>query len=340
MHCLKMRICLFIAVCLVFPASAIAADATRFPDLEFTVIDDGFHRFIDKNARVEILADGLEWAEGPVWADSLKALLFSDVAADRIYRWDETAGLSTFLFPSGHAPDGGATAWRGSNGLAIDEYGNLLLAQQGSRRLARMTAPLDDPAPVYEVLASEYRGRSINSPNDLVLHRSGDVYFTDPPYGLAGFENSPDLELDFFGVFRWSRAGGLKLIHKDLEKPNGIALSSDQRILYVSNSESGKAQIIAIGLDRSGEPLESRLFFDGAELLDDGPGSTDGMAMHSSDHLFASIPNGFAILSPAGEMLGKVTLGQVTNLAFDNNQLYLYLTAPVRLLRLPIKTSP
>lgn len=332
-----MRYCIITAAVIAFFAPAAAAYSSQFVDLEIEVFDQRFLHFIDRDARLEILADGFGWAEGPVWADSLDALLFSDVAGDRIYRWDEAAGLAPFVFPSGHAPDGGATAWRGANGLAIDASGALLLAQQGSRRLARMSAPLKNPAPAYQVLASEYDGKSINSPNDLVVHRSGDVYFTDPPYGLAGFENSPDLELDFFGVFRWSRNQGLSLISRNFEKPNGIALSSDQGTLYVSNSEAGKAQVFAIDLDRDGNALATRLFFDGAELLADGPGSTDGMALHRSNYLFVSVPNGFAILSPSGELLGKAALGQVTNLAFDKTFSYLYLTTPGRLLRLELE---
>ncbi len=331
-----MRYFLLLVAGITFCAYAALANASRLVDLEITVYDDRFLRFIDRDARLEILAEGLGWAEGPVWAESLGALLFSDVASDRIYRWDEAAGLSLFLFPSGHAPDDGATAWRGANGLAIDANGALLLAQQGSRRLARMSAPLHRPAPVYEILASEYDGRSLNSPNDLVVHRSGDVYFTDPPYGLAGFEDSPDLELDFFGVFRWSKQQELSLINKALEKPNGITLSNDHETLYVSNSETGKAQIFAIDLDGDGRALGTRLFFDGTQLVADGPGSTDGMALHRSDYLFVSIPNGFAILSPTGELLGKAALGQVTNLAFDQSFSYLYLTTPGRLLRLQV----
>ncbi len=331
-----MRYFIFPVVGILLFAYAALANSSQLLDLEIEVIDNRFLRFVDEDARLEILAEGLGWAEGPVWADSLDALLFSDVAEDRIYRWDEAAGLSLYVFPSGHAPDDGATAWRGANGLAIDTDGALLLAQQGSRRLARMSAPLNNPAPVYEVLASEYEGRSINSPNDLVVHRSGDVYFTDPPYGLAGFENSPDLELDFFGVFKWSANNQLSLINRDLEKPNGIALSNDHATLYVSNSEAGKAQIFAIDLDRDGRALATRPFFDSAEMVADGPGSTDGMTLHRSGYLFVSVPNGFAILSPTGELLGKAALGQVTNLAFDSAYSYLYLTTPARLLRLKV----
>jgi len=335
---LSMRYSIFIFASFLFLAASTIANSAQFIDVEVVVYDDRFYKFIDRDSQVEFLAGELEWAEGPVWVESLDALLFSDVAANKIYRWDESRGLSVFVHPSGHAPDNAATSWRGSNGLAIDENGALLLAQQGNRTLSRMSAPLSNPAPDYEVLASKYRGKLINSPNDLVVHRSGDVYFTDPPYGLAGFEKSPDIELDFFGVFRLSKNNNLSLVNRNIEKPNGIALSTDHSTLYVSNSEVDKADIIAIELDTKGKPRNSRLFFEGAKLIPDGPGSTDGMTMHPTDYLFVSIPNGLGVLSPTGELLGKVALGQVTNMTLNNTHSYLYITSPNRLLRLEINS--
>ncbi len=318
-------------------ASAVCPAADTV-DVDFVVYDERFHDFIPNGSKVEILADDFGWAEGPVWSPSLDALLFSDVAADKVYRWDVTNGLSVFLSPSGHPPDDMPEAWRGSNGLAIDAEGRLLLAQQGRRTLARMRAPLDDPAPDYESLATHFDGNSINSPNDLVVHRSGDIYFTDPPYGLSGFENSPDIELDFFGVFRLSTSGELSLVTDELEKPNGIALSPDESTLYVSNSEAGSERIIAIPLDEEGSPGESRVFFDASDLGQDLEGSSDGMTVHPSGFLFASMPGGLGVLSPSGELLGKVSIGQVTNMTLDASSSYLYITTPKQLLRIDIES--
>ena len=310
--------------------------ASDIVDAEFVVNDERIHDFIEKGSKVEVLAGDFGWAEGPVWAPGLDALLFSDVAADKIYRWDTSNGLSVFLSPSGHPPDDLPRSWRGSNGLAIDAEGRLVLAQQGHRTLARMRAPLDDPAPDFESLATQFDGNSINSPNDLVVHRSGDIYFTDPPYGLSGFENSPDIELDFFGVFRLSPAGELSVVADDLQKPNGIALSPDQSTLYVSNSEAGSERIIAIQLDENGGRSQSSILFDASNLDENGAGSTDGMTVHPSGCLFVSIPGGLAVLSPAGELLGKISLGQVTNMAVDTSSSYLYITTPNQLLRISI----
>jgi gluconolactonase len=328
----------FISILVSFLVSApfSSANSARFIDAEIVVYDDRFYAFIDANSQVEILATELGWAEGPVWIESLDSLLFSDVAADKIYQWNEARGLSVYLYPSGHAPDGSSQLWRGSNGLAIDNNASLFLAQQSNRTLARMRAPIGNPAPDYEVLASRYEGKSINSPNDLVVHRSGDIYFTDPPYGLAGFEKSPDIEIDFFGVFRLTRQGELIPVTRRIDMPNGIALSRDHSTLYVSNSADNKAQIIAIELDQQGNLAQSRLFFDGKNLIPDGPGSTDGMVVHPADFLFVSIPNGLGVLSPKGELLGKIALGQVTNLALDDTSSQLFITSPNKLLRLKI----
>ena len=318
------------------PAILTAGEDIAYFPVDATVYDERFHRFVATNSRVEVLAEGFEWAEGPVWVRALDALLFSDVAADRVYRWDELSGVQLYLQPSGHAPDDQGSAWRGANGLAVDAQGNLLLAQQSSRRLARMTAPLEAPLPAFDVLASQFEKRALNSPNDLVVSASGDIYFTDPPYGLAGFEQSPDIELDFFGVFRLAPDGQLSVIAGQLEKPNGVALSPDQAMLYVSNSEVGKAGIFAIDLVHPAAEKPARRLFDAAFLESDGPGSTDGLAVHASGTLFVSIPNGIALLSPEGDLIGKLALGQVTNLAFDPKGEWLYITSPTRLMRLAI----
>jgi len=323
------------AACLIM-ASYADAGSPRFLSTEMTVYDNRFYTFIDADSRVEILASDLGWAEGPVWVDELNALLFSDVAADKIYRWEESTGLHDYLFPSGHTPDGLPPAWRGSNGLALSQEGDLYLAQQSQRNISRLLGAVNSPQPDYEVVADNYLGKSLNSPNDLVIHRSGTIFFTDPPYGLAGFEKSTQIELEFFGVFRLSRQGELTPVVTNMDKPNGIALSIDHSRLYVSNSERGNPHIIVMDLDNEPGPRNSRLFFDAAKLIPDGPGSTDGMAVHSSNFLFVSIPNGVGILSSEGELLGKIALGQVTNMAFDATFSSLYITAPHQLLRLEL----
>lgn len=327
---------LVISCCLFF--SAFASSNPTMPLSEMIVVhDDRFYDFVRNDSLVEVLASGLGWAEGPVWSNTLGSLLFSDVASDKIYRWDVSRGLRDYLFPSGHPPDSSSTAWRGSNGLAIDQNDSLILAQQSHRKISSMLKPLTNPAPKFATLANRFQDSSLNSPNDLVVDCSGNIFFTDPPYGLAGFEKSPDIELDFFGVFRLSRQGKLIPIFKSLKKPNGIALSMDQSKLYVSNSGTADPKIIVINLDEEMNPIGYRLFFDARKLVPDGPGSTDGMAVHASDFVFTSIPNGVGVLSPEGDLLGKIKLGQVTNVTFDTEFAHLYITTPQKLLRLKLE---
>ncbi len=328
---------LFSSLVLLTPVHAESESSSTFA-AEVLDLDPRFSDHVEMPVVVEVLATGLQWAEGPVWVSALDALLFSDVAADTIYRWDEENGLRSYLSPSGHEPDDGGRAWRGANGLALDGRGRLLLAQQSGRRVARMGRPIEQPEPAFEVLAKAYGGDRLNSPNDLTVSRRGDIYFTDPPYGLAGFENSPDIELGFFGVFRLSTDGELTPLMKGLAKPNGVALTVDQSRLLVSNSEEGRPAIYSLDLHAE-SPGTPSVFFDAGSLVDEGPGSTDGLAVHRSNSVFASVPNGLALLSETGELLGRLAIGQVTNAAFDDCYCMLYLTTPERLLRLPLKAA-
>ena len=300
---------------------------------EIIGLDPSFDQLLPAGVVVEKLVSGFQFIEGPVWLPGEPGrLLFSDIPANTVYQWSAKLGAEVFLSPvlADNAQTGGTG---GSNGLALDPAGNLILCEHGNRRVARM-----DENGIRSTIADSYDGRRLNSPNDIVYHASGAAFFTDPPYGLAGFEKSPAIELDFFAVFRLTPQGQLFTIDESLEKPNGIALSTDQKTLFVSNSVADRPRIVAIDLDAEGDATGKRLLFDASSLLTDGPGSTDGMALHPSGFLFVSIPNGIGILSPQGELLGKLALGQITNMAFDDSFEYLYITAPQQLLRLKIKS--
>lgn len=311
-------------------------DAAEY-DSQFEVLDQEALSVISRNVRLEVLATDLAWAEGPVWSRQLNALLFSDIARNKVLKWSEESGLEDYLYPSGHEPDGVNGAWKGANGLMISEHGELILAQQGSRTLARMTAPVHAPLPKYEILASHYNGSKLNSPNDLVQHKSGILFFTDPPYGLPKFENDPSIELPYFAVFSMSENGEKKAVITDLIKPNGIALSNDHTKLLVTDSQPSISQIYQYGLTDSGEVhSKPRLFFDASDFEKEGAGSTDGLKQHSSGIWFVTIPNGIALLSAKGKLLARLSMGQVCNLAFDDSETFVYLTAPNALLRLKL----
>ncbi|MGH8309701.1 MAG: SMP-30/gluconolactonase/LRE family protein, partial [Steroidobacteraceae bacterium] len=199
-------------------------------------LDARLDAILERNAQVEVVADGIEWAEGPLWDGRSQSLLFSDVPRNAIYRWREGHGIETLLAQSGYtgaAPFTGREP--GSNGLTFDAEGRLVFCRHGDRGIARR-----EPDGRIVVLADRYRGKRLNSPNDLVYRSSGDLYFTDPPFGLPRSFDDPRKELPFQGVYRLSRDGALTALITDLDAPNGIGFSPDGRTLYVSNAFSAR----------------------------------------------------------------------------------------------------
>src|SRR2546427_2662397 len=204
-------------------------------------LDPALDRLIASDAKIETLADGYAWVEGPVWVKDGGFLLFSEVNRNTVHRWKAGEGAKPYLKPSGYTgtpPRGGEM---GSNGLTLDSSGRLVLCQHGDRRVARMDAPLTDPKPAITTLADRYEGKRFNSPNDLVYHSNGDLYFTDPPYGLEGKNEDPKKELPFNGVYRFKPNGDLTLLTDKLTFPNGIAFSPDEKTLYVAVSDPARA---------------------------------------------------------------------------------------------------
>ena len=221
-------------------------------------LDPRLDRLVPRDARVERLAEGFDWAEGPVWLKSKGFLLFSDVPLNTVYKWQEgDTSASVFLRPSGYTgktPRGGEP---GSNGLVLDPEGRLVLMQHGDRRVARLG---DDGR--FVTLADKYDGKRLNSPNDGVYSSKGDLYFTDPPYGLLGNNNDPAKELPFNGVYRLAKDGTLTLLTRDMTFPNGIALSPDEKTLYVANSDAKKAIWMAFEVKEDGNIGKGRVFAD------------------------------------------------------------------------------
>src|SRR5690606_12777280 len=192
---------------------------------------------VPPDAAIDVIATGFEWAEGPLWLESEQTLVFSDVPANTVFAWREGEGATEWLKPSGYTGDRPRGGEPGANGLALDSKGRLLLCQHGDRRIARMQASLAEPAPRFETIAARHEGRRFNSPNDLTVDSHGNVWFTDPPYGLEGGPDDPARELDVFGVYRVAPDGSVTLVVDDLGRPNGVGLSPDEAILYVANSD-------------------------------------------------------------------------------------------------------
>src|SRR5689334_13736535 len=215
-----------------------AGDGERFPTMgTIERKDPRFDKLIPPDAQLEKLETGFEWAEGPVWVPAGKYLLFSDIPRNQIWKWKEGQGLSVYLKRSGYSGTAPFTGREpGSNGLALDKEGRLLLCQHGDRRIARQ-----EKDGKLVGLVDRYEGKRFNSPNDLCLKSNGDLYFTDPPYGLPKGVDDPAKELPFQGVYRLSAQGTLTLLTKEMSRPNGIAFSPDEKTLYVANSDPDKA---------------------------------------------------------------------------------------------------
>ncbi len=288
---------------------------------------------VSSEAKIEVLAEGFSWSEGPVWVPELNAVLFTDVPENKLYQWDEQKGLQIYLDPSGYTGYAPNEKKTGGNGLILDPQGNLLIAQHGDRRIAKVNAPLSDPKG-FETVIDTYQGNRFHSPNDLILSASGDLYFTDPPYGLSG-DNDPLREMDVNGVYRKSVDGSVSLLINSLSRPNGLALSPDESVLYVANSDPKKNLWMAYDMV-NGELKNERVFFDATSMT--RPGYADGMKIHSKGYVFATGPGGVLVFSPEGTHLGTIlTESRTANCTFNEDESALYMTSHGFLTRIKLK---
>jgi gluconolactonase len=298
-------------------------------------LDPALDDLVPGDATLERLAEGFDWSEGPVWRRSGGYLLFSDVPTNTIHRWREGEGLSVFMRPAGYTAANPPGRELGSNGLTFDASDRLVMADHGNRQIARV----DERTFTKTTLADRYEGKRLNSPNDLVYSSRGDLYFTDPPYGLRGGHDDPAKELAFSGVYRLSPSGELTLLERGLRFPNGIALSPDERTLYVANSDPGRAVWMAYDLAADGAVSNGRVLFDATPLVRAGrKGLPDGLAVAASGHLFATGPGGVLVLSPQGTHLGTITTGNAAaNCKFGDDGSTLYITAHMHLARIRVR---
>ena len=303
---------------------------TRLTRGNVQIFDESAKIFVNEDSRIELLADSLFLSEGPLWIESLNSLLFTQVASNKVFKWNENDGLSVYLDPSGYTgivpaePDGLV----GSNGMVLNSYGDLILAQHGDRRVAKLI-DWDNETPEFETLAGRYNDKLFNSPNDLVYADNGDLYFTDPPYGF-GLEKLLTSELKeqpVNGVYKLTKSGEVVLLVEDILLPNGIAISNDNKTLYVNSSDVEYPIITKFDITENG--LENReIFFDGSELIKSSEGWFDGLKVHSSGNIFSTGPGGVLILTPEGKHLATIgTTSNALNCAFGNNEEYLYITA-------------
>jgi gluconolactonase len=298
-------------------------------------LDPAIDSIIPADAVIEVLAGGFDWAEGPVWIEDGGYLLFSDVPLNRIYQWQEGAGHRVWLEPSGYTGDVPRGGEPGSNGLLLDSEGRLVLCQHGDRRVARMDAPLTAPAPIFTTLADKYQGKRFSSPNDAAFDSRGALFFTDPPYGLPQGPEDPTKESPVNGVYRLGVDGKVTLLTDELSRPNGIALSPDEKTLYVANSDPERAIWMAYDLLPSGGIANGRVFFDVTDKVAERPGLPDGLKVDKAGRLFATGPGGVLVFSAEGRHLGTIRTPQATaNCAFDRDGTALFMTSDSLLLRL------
>jgi len=300
-------------------------------------LDPAFDRLVGEDATIELLAaNKFDWAEGPVWDRAGKRVLFSDIPKNMIWEWSQAAGLKEFLKPSGYT---GAATFTGrepgSNGLTFNKAGELVMCQHGDRRVAKW---VDGK---FVTLADRYAGKRLNSPNDLAIRSNGDVYFTDPPYGLPRHTEDPGRELDFQGVYRLDGKGEVTLLTRELGRPNGLAFSPDEKTLYVANSDPAKAILMAFPVRPDGNLDNGKVFFDvTASVSKQKPGLPDGLKVSADGTVWATGPGGVLVYSSQGKHLGTLATGVATaNLAFGDDGSTLYITADENLVRVRTKVK-
>jgi gluconolactonase len=323
-----MRTVLLLASLLVTPVMPNAADPV-------TRLDPRIDRLVPKGAKLEKIADGHEWVEGPVWDRKAKALLFSDIPKNAIFLWQPGKTPTVFLQPSGYT---GAAPFEGrepgSNGLLFDAKGRLVLCEHGDRRVARLEAD-----GTKTTLADRYDGKRLNSPNDAAFRSNGDLYFTDPPFGLPKIFDDPRRELDFCGVYRLSPDGKVTLLTKEITTPNGIAFSPDQTTLYVTDVDEKSSGWYAFDVRPDGSLANRRLFADARPFAKTKPGAPDGLKVDRDGNLFASGPGGVYVFAPDGTHLGTIETGVPTsNTAWGDDGSTLYVTANTAVYRIRLST--
>ena len=294
-------------------------------------LDPAFNALLGADVEIEVLTRGHEWTEGPVWVKDGGHLLYCDIPRNQILKWKAGEGRSVYMKNSGYTGKDPFTGGEpGTNGLVIDAHGRLVACCHGDRAVKRF-----EKNGKATVLAARYQGKRLNSPNDLIYHSNGDLYFTDPPYGLAKRYDDPARELDWCGVYRLGKDGTLTLLTKEMTRPNGIAFSPDEKTLYVAQSDAKAAIYKAFDVKSDGTLGNGRVLFDATRWAGKRPGSPDGMTVDVRGNLWATGPGGVLVLSPQGKLLGRISTGERTaNCTFGNEGSTLYMTADMYLCRI------
>jgi gluconolactonase len=294
-------------------------------------------KLVRKDAKVEIIAEGFQFTEGPLWVEKEQMLLLSDVPANTIYKWTEAKGKEVYVSRGGYTDTAKRGGFMGPNGLILSKDGRLMVCQHGDRRVAIMDAPLNAPQSKFITVADAYNGKRLNSPNDLFLTSAGDLYFTDPAYGFERGPADPKKEIAFQGVYKVDKAGAVTLLVDSIEAPNGIAIFPDGKTLLVANSDNRKKVWYAYDIVSNGSLTNGRVFYDVSN--EKGAGACDGLKIDSKGNVFATGPGGIWIFTKAGKLIGKIKINgtSVANCAFSADGKTIYLTATKYLLRVKLR---
>jgi len=301
-------------------------------------LDPALDTILSCDTKVEVLAEGFEWSEGPLWVENENMLLFSDVPKNIIHKWTKENGLETYLSPSGYTKNEEGNLGEGSNGLLLNAKGELVLCQHGDRRMAVMQSGLASPSANFTSLAEKYNEKKLNCPNDAVYAKNGDLFFTDPPYGFARQDEDPAKELPFNGVYKLSASGKLTLLLDSLTRPNGIVLLNNDKTLLIANSDKNKARWYAYDINESDSLTNGRIFYDATREASEENGLPDGLKKNKQEIIFATGPGGVWIFDSKGKALGKIkTATPSANCALAKNGKELFITSEKYLLRLLLK---
>ncbi|WKX78357.1 SMP-30/gluconolactonase/LRE family protein [Zobellia laminariae] len=295
-----------------------------------------FDSLVSKHARIELVAEGFNWSEGPVWLPKEQKLIFSDVPENKIYQWHNLDGLSLYMAPSGGTGIANGNTGKGSNGLILDPQGDLVICQVGDRRISKLTSLQDSLHPKFTPIVTDYKGKIFNSPNDLDYDSNGNLYFTDPAFGLGDGKSA----IGFNGVYFLSKNKDLILLDDSIEAPNGIAVSNDNKTLYVADSFKKQPKILAYDIVGDGKVTNKRIFFDATELhkASISKQSPDGMKIDDKGNIFLAGPDGVLVISPTGKHLGSIRTDKNTgNCEFSDDGRYLFITADDYLLRVNLR---
>ena len=300
--------------------------------------DSSLNTIISSTAHAEIIAEGFEWSEGPLWIEKQNMLLFSDVPTNTVYKWTEEKGKEIYLKPSGFTGTTSESKEPGSNGLLLDAGGNLVLCQHGNRQVARMDAPLDKPEAKYISIADKYNGKRFSSPNDAVYNSAGELFFTDPPYGLPSQNDSdPAKEIPFNGVYKVKKNGEVILLTDSITRPNGIAFLPGEKKLIVACSDPDKPNWYIFDIDGD-SATNGKIFYSSTGSDKSLKGLPDGFKVDKNGNVFATGPGGVWIFNSDGKPLGKIKLDESSsNVALSPDEKTIYITNDMYLLRVKMR---